>query len=147
MRPCLLIAFCVLGAGAAAQAPAPSNRIEAGDHVVYYNALPTTWLTPEVARRYGVRRSANRVLLNIAVHRRRDDGLTEAVTAEVTGTATNLVGQRSVLELREVREGAAVYYLAEIGFDGRETLRFDVQARAHGGPPVQVRFSQSFFPD
>lgn len=150
MRSWILIALHVLCANAAAQPAQPAQppgSVESGGHVVYYNAVPTTWLTPEVARHYGIRRSANRALLNIAVHRRRADGLTEAVSAEVTAAATNLLGQRTVLELRQVLEGDAIYYLAEVGVDGADTLRFEVQAQPQDGPPIQVRFSQPFDPD
>ena len=42
---------------------------QVGDLHVYYNALPSTELTPEVARQYGITRSANRALVNVALRR------------------------------------------------------------------------------
>lgn len=134
-----LAAILLLLAGAA-QA---ENSIERGDYVVHYNALPSTSISPEVARQYAITRSANRALLNIAVLRRG-----KPVTAKLTGSATNLAGQRQELAVREVREGEAIYYLAEPGVANQDTLAFQIDVLPEGAQqPIPVVFRQEFFPD
>lgn len=118
------------------------NSLVHGGYEVHYNALPTTTLAPQVARQYAITRSANRVLLNIAVlHEGRN------VAAKVAGAATNLSGQQQELALREVREGEAIYYLAEPRAADRETLDFDLIVVPEGGAEaIPVKFRQEFFP-
>lgn len=121
---------------------------QAGDGItIHYHAQPTLTLTPEVARGYAITRSASRALLNVALRRARPDGLADAVAAKVEGAATNLAGQRQALGLREVREGDAIYYLAEPRIGARDTLDFELRIIPDGAAtPVLVRFRQEFFP-
>jgi hypothetical protein len=122
------------------------NSVRSGDLVVHYNAVPTTSLTADVARQYGITRSANRALVNVSV-RRGAPGADQAVPATVRVAATNLNGQRSDLRVREVREGEAIYYLAEARVQGQETLNFEVEVSAEGATaPVRASFRQEFFP-
>src|SRR5690606_27352338 len=115
MRPTTaVIALLALFAATPALA---QNSLRAGDITVHFNAVPTTTLAPEVARNNGITRSANRALVNIAV-RQGEPGADRAVPATVTVSATNLNGQRVDLRMREVREGAAIYYLGEVRTSG-----------------------------
>ena len=55
-----------------------------GDYVIHYNAIPSTFLTPDTAREYGISRSRNRAMLNISVQEKTGNGLeTVAVPAKV----------------------------------------------------------------
>jgi len=125
-----------------ASAAAAQTSLTRGDYEVHYSAVPSVTLAPEVARQYAITRSANRALLNIAVlHQGR------SVAARVSGSATNLSGQRQDLAPREVREGDAIYYLAEPRVAAQETLDFDLQVLPAGSSAaIPVRFGQEFFP-
>lgn len=136
---------CLALCGVLALPALAQNSVRSGDLVLHYNALPTTTLTPDVARQYGITRSANRALVNVSV-RRGTQGADEAVPAKVSIAVTNLNGQRSDLRVREVREGEAIYYLAEARIQGHETLNFDVEAAVEGAAPVKASFRQEFFP-
>lgn len=139
-----MLRFALITALALAM-PAAANLLRSGDLRVHYSAVPTTSLAPEVARQYGITRSANRVLLNVAV-RRGEPGADEAVAAKVQASATNLAGQRLELRMREVRDGEALYYLGEARVTGQDTLRFDITVGVDGQAPMHVDFSQEFFP-
>lgn len=122
-----------------------ADVVEVGDVAIHYNAIPTTMLTPEVARQYGITRSSGRSLLNVSVLRKRE-GMPVATPAVVTAAATNLNGQRQDLRVREVREGEAIYYLAEARFQDAETLTFDLEIIPEGSDEViRTRFQQQFF--
>jgi D-aminopeptidase len=141
----LLLVFCAFGALLAAT-PAVAQQVASGDLVMHYSAITSLSLRPEVARQYGLTRSAARGLLNIAVRRSLGDGHDVAVTAAITAAAINDAGQRQELRLREVREGDAIYYLAEVRIAEAETLRFEVSANVDGARrPLSVTFSQQFF--
>jgi len=116
-----------------------------GDYVVHYNALSTDFLSPEVARNYGITRSRNRALINISILKKSLGVGTEPQLAEVDGKAVNLRGQSRALDFREVRDGSAIYYLSETGINDGETLDFTINATPAGGSPLTVRFRQEFF--
>lgn len=124
---------------------ARANSMQVGDLYVYYNALPSTELTPQVARQYGITRSANRALLNVSV-RRGEPGADVAVPAQVLAVATNLAGQRNGVKMREVRDGDALYYLGEVPVGGQDTLTFELEVTVQGQAPVRTAFRQEFFP-
>ena len=132
---------------ALAAAPAAAQSVAGPDGVtVHYAALPTLELRPEIARSYSITRSAARGLLNIAVRQAQADGSSRALSATIVGAATNLAGQRQELRLREVREGEAIYYLAEPRIAAGETLDFSLSVLPEGArAPIQVRFRQEFF--
>ena len=61
MRRSRFLLICGALCGLALALPAAAeNSVRSGDLVVHYNAVPTTSLTPEVARQYAITRSANR---------------------------------------------------------------------------------------
>ena len=143
MRPsaAILLVLTLLLAGPATAA----NSLREGEYVLHWSAVPTTMLTPEVAKQAGITRSANRALVNIAV-RRGPDGADVAVAATVRIAVTNLAGQREVLDVREHREGDAIYYLAQARTAGEDTLTFEVEALPQGARPLRTTFRQQFFP-
>lgn len=145
MRPMHLLAAAALALAAALPA-AGAGFMRTGDLRVHFNALPTTELTPEVARQYGVTRSSNRALVNVSI-RRGEQGADVAVAAEVTVSATNLAGQRQDVRMREVRDGEALYYLGEARVTGQDTLTFTLEVRVEGeAQPMRAEFRQDFFP-
>jgi hypothetical protein len=128
----LALAGCNQGGPApgAAQTAAPSapSYQDFGAHEVHYNALRTDQLSPEVARAYGIERSANRVMLNVSMLRKNPDGSTTPVDGKVAATAYNLNGQLKDLRMRRITEGASVYFIGEVGISGNEILVFDIEA-------------------
>lgn len=129
-----------------ALAPARAESVRSGEYTLHYSAMPSTMITPEVARAAGITRSSSRALLNVAVRRNSADGLGEPVAATVTANARNPVGQLQALRMREVREADAIYYLGEARFNDSDTLDFEIEATIQGEPrPIRVRFSQQFF--
>ncbi len=125
---------------------ASAERFKAFDHYqVHYNALNTTFLPPEVAKTYSIQRSKVRGLINVAVL---DSRSNKPVTALVTGEIRNLVGQTQALEFKLVREGIAVYYIAEFRFTDDEILNFDLQVQPDpNAAAYQFEFKQHFYVD
>lgn len=119
---------------------------EIGDFVVHYNAQATEMLPPEVARAYGIQRSANRAIVTVSVLRKADGTIGQPVAADITIEASNLTGQLKSVETREIQESGAIYYIGEIGVANRETLIFDITVRPEGAPkPYRIKFRQQFY--
>jgi uncharacterized protein DUF4426 len=155
--PLLLLAvLAVAGCGSpsgtetAPQRAAPSEPTSEtfGDYEVHYNAVRTDLLTPEVARAYGIERSTNRVLLNVSLLKKSEDGRTAPVDGKASATAHNLNGQVKDLELRRITEGDSVYFIGEVGITGNEILVFNITASPAGASDVlTVQFKREFFTD
>jgi hypothetical protein len=117
-----------------------------GEHVVHFSTQSTTMLTPEVARAYGITRSENRAMLNVAVLHMGAPGGGTPVSATVTVEASNLLGQDKNIAMREVREGDAIYYIGEFAVSDEEIVNFNVVVRPEGTDAShELDFKQQFF--
>jgi hypothetical protein len=129
---------------------APTARAEQsvgfGEFVIHYNALSTDVLVPEVAQRYGITRSKSQVLLNVAVLKNVAGTAAQPTTAKLTAHARNLNNQLSTLEMREVLDQGAIYYLGTTRVSDGDTLTFTIDVVPEGtGKPLRVEFRQEFF--
>ena len=120
--------------------PALAERKYSFDDLdVHYSAFNSSFLQPQIAEAAGLTRGKNQGVLNIAVLRK---GV--STTATVSGQVRNLMGQISNLSFRQVREGEAIYYLAQFPFS-EETLTFTINVQSAGGPRNSFTFNQEFF--
>ena len=128
--------------------PATEGNKDFGEYVLYFNALLTDQLSPDIAREYGIVRSKSRAMLNVSIHRKLGNGQTEAVTGGVAASAVNLNGQIKTMTLREVREEAAIYYIGELAITDGEVLIYTIDATPSNDPSrFTVRFKKQFFVD
>lgn len=113
-----------------------------GDWTVHYTALPSTFLTPEIARANRIERSRYNGLLNIAVLDK--DGKTLQVN--MTGQGKSLIGTVRKLEFQTIREGDAIYYIAEYPYRNEDNVLFtiDIKAPGQGG---ELSFRHTFYTD
>jgi hypothetical protein len=126
--------------------PATESTKDFGEYVLYFNALNTDQLSPDIAREYGIVRSKSRALLNVSIHRKLANGQTEAVTGAVSASAINLNGQLKTMTLREIREDTAIYYIGELGITDGEVLIYTIDATPSNDPSrFTVRFKKQFF--
>ncbi|MGB1262365.1 MAG: DUF4426 domain-containing protein [Cognaticolwellia sp.] len=112
---------------------------------VHYIALGSTFLTPEIAKAYGIERSRYKGLVNISVLDNTQKG-NPAKTVIINGKARNDVGQIKSLDFMEVKEGDAVYYLAQVSYSNEETIYFDINI-TDKGQQHKLSFSQKFYVD
>jgi hypothetical protein len=152
-----LVAVLIAGCGqkpatTAAPAAAPASEPELtssrdfGAYVVYFNAIRTDSLTPEIAANYGIARSANRALVNISLVKKAEGTAGMPVAGKVQVQAVNLNGQFKDLTIREVREGNAIYYIGDVAVTNDETLVFTVDATPENeSAPFSLKFQRQFF--
>ncbi len=125
--------------------PAGATSADIGKFVVHFSAQSTDQLPPDVARTYNIVRSKNRAMLTVSVLQAADN---IPVTAVVAVKTVNLTGQLKNVTMRQVNEGAAIYYIGEVTIANRETLIFDISVTPDGvEKPSEVRFKRQFFSD
>jgi len=114
---------------------------QAGAYNVHYVAFASTFLSPEMARKYNLVRGRNRALINISVL----DKDNSPVRAKLSGSVKNLPGQILRLNFAEVIEGDAVYYLAQTRFSDQELMRFDINFVGPDGVANNLKFEQKLY--
>ena len=134
-----LAAALLLGVLTVAARAEQMQRI--GGYEAHYSVVATTFLRPGIAADYGLVRARDRALVNVAII----DPSSGPVTAQVSGQVKDLLGLVRPLEFREVREGTAVYYLATLRHDDRETLRFSVAVQTPDGARHELTFQQKMY--
>ena len=140
LRVSLLSSFRLL-AGAALlwhMATARAEEQTFGDYTIHYQAVNSTFLTPEIAEQYDIIRSESRAFLNVAVLRNEPDGSTTPVTATLEGVKHNLLQQSEAIDFALVREGEAIYYIGQFDFSDREVLRFTLMVSPEGREPAHA---------
>jgi hypothetical protein len=101
-----------------------------GPFELHYSVVNTTFLDPKVAATYGIIRGKKRAILNLAVRENLASG-SAARAMELRGRTWDLI-QNQTLEFREIREGEAIYYIAEFAFINEEWRFFEINFRPAG---------------
>ena len=114
-----------------------------GDWDVHYIAFPSTFLTSDIASDYDINRSKYLGIINISVL---DSETLKAQAVTMTVTARNLLGNIRELDVREIREQNAIYYIAEVPHRNEETYRIKVTISS-GNQTQELKFQQKFYVD
>ena len=101
-----------------------------GPFELYYSVVNTTFLDPKIAASYGITRGEKRAILNLAVREHLTNG--NAARAMVLQGRTWDLIQNQSLEFKEIREGEAIYYIAEFSFINEEWRFFEIDFRPAG---------------
>lgn len=137
----LLLCLAVCCAAATAQ---QSERF--GPFELHYSVVNTTFLDPDIAERYGIVRGAKRAILNLSLREHTGEA-TVARPMLLQGRTWDLI-QNQFLEFRPVREGEAIYYLADFRFINEEWRFFEVDFRPEGGTRTYtLKFRRQMFID
>jgi len=115
---------------------------ELGPWLVHYSAINSSFLTPKVAKTYGLERSRYNAIINIAVQ----DKQKVAQAVGITGEAKNLTGTIRTLTFQEVKEGDAIYYLATLPYRNEDTFQFNLKIMG-AGQQQTLTFQQTFYVD
>lgn len=123
------------------------QSVKFDDIEVHYNAMPTSELLPEVAKNYKLERSQTRGLLTISVLRKNQLGVGQPIKAEVEAHVVNQYSQLGNIDLREIQEGPAIYYLGEFRMSPPDTLKFTLSVKPQGSTKThKVEFDRKVYP-
>jgi len=129
--------------------PSEESFKEFGNYEVHYNAVRADRIAAEIARAHGIERSKNRVMLNVTMLRKEaDQAPRKPVKGVVSVDAYNLNGQLKSIDIRQVTEGEAIYYIGEVSIGDSEILVFDIKAQPENETSAfAVKFKREFFSD
>jgi hypothetical protein len=72
-------------------------------------------------------------------------GVAEPIVASVKAWSVNVYQQAKNIDMREVKEGGAIYYLGEFRVAAPDTLKFKIGATPAGGAQeLQVEYTRAF---
>ena len=117
-----------------------------GNFDIHYVALGSTFITPSIAKTYGITRSSYTGLINISVLDTSAEG-NPAVPVEISGIANNLLDARVELSFKEIREGGAIYYIAEVPYRDDQEINFQIAIKYGNKLNTQLKFKQKFYVD
>lgn len=124
------------------------NSTAVGGYVIHHNTLTTDNLSPDIAKAYGLRRSKEQAMITISVIRGEKGTVGTPVEADVKVTARNLIGQQRDIDLREIREGDAIYYIGDFPVHNKEQLDFFIDVTPAGEhAPLSARMRETFYTD
>lgn len=135
----LLLSVGLLSAGQASA----EQKTQLGLWDVHYIAMPSTLIDPAIAKAYQLERTKFQGLVNISVLKTAD---LSAQQVSIEGVAKNLLGQQKELVFREVVEGKAIYYLAQLPYRNEERFTFTLQIK-QGDVSQQLQFTHTFYVD
>ncbi|AVI67055.1 DUF4426 domain-containing protein [Shewanella sp. NKUCC05_KAH] len=115
-----------------------------GNFDIHYMALGSTFLTPSIAKSYGIKRSNYTGIINIAVLDI-SEANKPAVPVEITGVANNLLDARINLTFKEIREGDAIYYIAEVPYRDDQEINFNIAIKYGNQLNTNLQFKQKFY--
>ncbi|MEM8659869.1 MAG: DUF4426 domain-containing protein [Pseudomonadota bacterium] len=101
-----------------------------GPYEVHYSVLNTTFIEPDVAASYGIVRGDRRAMLTLAA-READAPPGQTLPMQLKGRTWDLI-QSQTLEFQTIREGTAVYYIADFKFINEEWRFFEITFRPEG---------------
>ncbi len=110
---------------------------------VHYIAFDSTMIDAKIAQSYQLQRSKYQAVLNISVLNSSDQ---KAQQVRISGTATDLTQKQIELNFREVKEGDAIYYLAQVPVHDQKHLNFKLDIW-QGTENQKLEFSQVFYID
>ncbi|SMF61035.1 protein of unknown function [Alteromonadaceae bacterium Bs31] len=123
----------------------PQGSIAKGDYEVHYSLFPSTFIKPEIAAAYKLKRSKYETLLNISVTPKGEYG---GLEAGLSGTTTNMLQQQKQLKFIEIKEENVVYYLAPVRISGEEIIKFSVDVNVkEASAPFTIKFSSKLYSD
>ena len=135
------LAACLLFTPVMSQADNTPREETFGDYTVHYNAFNSTFLQPEVAKRYNIERAPREKLINISILK---NG--KPVKAEVKVETSNLMAQKTDRKTQQINDGDAVYYIASFSIVNDELLHFTIKVTPEDSKQSNtITFSQKFY--
>ena len=122
------------------------QKQQVGNYDIHYMALGSTFITPAIAKTYGIERSRFNGIVNIAVLDTSQEG-NPAVAVDISGIANNLLDARKDLNFKEIREGDAIYYIAQVPYRDDQEINFTIAVKHGNKLNTALKFKQKFYVD
>lgn len=117
-----------------------------GDYTLHYNVFNSKKIPSEVAKIYNLNRAKDIVYLNISLTKTENGAASLGMPAVIKLKATNLMQQSKNIELVEIKEAEATYYLAPFRINNEELWRFEAAVQVTPEQkPFTVKFERTLY--
>jgi hypothetical protein len=121
------------------------NSTKIPGHTIHHNVITTDFLSPNIASAYRIIRSKNRGMINISVIQDVPGTTGTPVMANIRARVINLLGQQRSINLKEIREGNAIYYIGDFIISSQGPLVFMLDVMPVGAKkPFTAKLEHSF---
>jgi hypothetical protein len=120
--------WLLLGLGATNANGQQSTRYD--EFELHHSIVYTTFVAPEVAAEYGIIRGADKAMLTLSV-RDASSGDLAGRPMQISGRTWDLI-TGGAMDVREIREGRATYYIVPFEFLDREYRFFEFSFQPEG---------------
>ncbi|MBT8438476.1 MAG: DUF4426 domain-containing protein [Gammaproteobacteria bacterium] len=121
------------------------NSTKIPGHTIHHNVITTDFLSPNIASAYRIIRSKNRGMINISVIQDVPGTTGTAVMANIRARVINLLGQQRSINLKEIREGNAIYYIGDFIISSQGPFVFMLDVMPVGAKkPFTAKLEHSF---
>lgn len=120
--------WLLLGLGAINAHSQQSTRYD--EFELHHSIVYTTFVAPEVAAEYGIIRGADKAMLTLSV-RDASSGDLAGRPMQINGRTWDLI-TGGAMDVREIREGRATYYIVPFEFLDREYRFFEFSFQPEG---------------
>jgi len=127
---------------------AQAGEKDFGEYQVHWSVFPSTFLAPEIAQANDLQRSNGIGIVNISIMEKDENGQPVPVNGQVQGKVTNDIQQVKFLAFRRIKEGDAVYFIAQYQHRAGDLMTFNITASPTGhDEDLPIRFSHTLFND
>ncbi len=124
----------------------PSTYIDGNGIRMYHTLFNSQMMDATAANALNLKRAPNVATLTISLSKPLGDGsFSLGQKGLIKAYALNILGQRTDFEFIPVDEGDVTYYLAQIRYSDRETLRVFILAGFENGARVSTEFNQQMY--
>jgi uncharacterized membrane protein len=117
-----------------------------GGYTVHYNVFNSKDIPASIAANYQLARGKDFALINISLTKTQNGQTSLGLPAAITLKAINLMQQVKVIELKEIKEPEATYYMAALRHTNEEDLRFELSVLPEGeSKPLQLSFTRRLY--
>ena len=117
-----------------------------GEYTVHYNVFNSKMIPPKIAQNYNLTRSKDIALINISLTKTENGAASLGIPAIINVKAVNLMQQTKVVDIKEIKETDATYYLAPFRHTNEEDIRFEISVIPDGeSKPLVAVFTRRLF--
>lgn len=144
-----LLAACGGGGPPAPVAARPYDDpgfVADGEYEMRYGTLLALDIAPALAIAYGIDRRPDLAVLSVSILRRRPGETPLAVTAQVSGALSTLLGEQRTLAFEQLEMEGGVSYLAQFAAPDRQPVLLQFEARPDAMPTrlLRARLTREF---
>lgn len=133
--------FLILLAVLASIYATANNTAELGRYTAHYSVVNSTFLQPEIATSYNIKRAPNRAVISITFA----DESGSFHQPKVSAAFINLLSQKTPLNFQKHSVDESHYYIASLNHTDGERLKFEITVRFEDGYEGKFEFSQQLF--